>query len=226
MMHHRRTLALAATATAALMTLSACGSSNDDSSAKSGSSGSSSSTSGSSSTSTPAPSQDAAAADLVGSGCAAYAKAVPSGAGSVDGMAQSKVAEAASANPLLKTLVAAVSGGVNKKVNLVSALDGGEYTVFAPIDTAFAKIPKATLASLAKPAGAKSLSTILEYHVVKGQIAPNDIDGMHKTLIGQSVKVQGSGDNITVNGAHVVCGGVHTANATVYMIDSVLMPKM
>lgn len=220
---YRRTLGVALTA-AALVGLTACGSSSSGSSStKSTTKGSASSSS--SMSSTPSPSTDPAAADLVGSGCAAYAKAVPSGAGSVDGMAQSKVAEAASANPLLKTLVAAVSGKLNPKVNLVSALDGGQYTVFAPVDTAFAKIPKATLATLAKPAGAKTLSTILQYHVVKGQIAPSAIDGMHQTLIGQSVRVKGSGDDITVNGAHVICGGVHTANATVYLIDSVLMPK-
>lgn len=218
---HRRTIAIAATATAALFSLSACGSSNsNDTSSKSTGSSSSSSPSGSMSSGT-----NAAAADLVGPGCAGYAKAVPTGAGSVNGMAQSKVAEAASANPLLKTLVAAVSGKVNAKVNLVSALDGGEYTVFAPVDTAFAKIPKATLAALEKPAGAKTLSTILEYHVIKGQLSPSQIDGTHKTLIGQSVSVKGSGNNITVNGAKVICGGVHTANATVYMIDTVLSPK-
>lgn len=219
MMQHRRTIAIAATATAALFSMTACGSSSSSNDSSSGKTPSGSNTSMSNSGSS-------AAADLVGPGCAAYAKQVPNGAGSVAGMAQAKVAEAASANPLLKTLVAAVSGKVNPKVNLVSALDGGEYTVFAPVDTAFAKIPKATLASLAKPAGAKTLSTILEYHVVKGQIAPSAIDGTHKTLIGQSVSVKGSGNNITVNGAHVICGGVHTANATVYMIDSVLMPKM
>ena len=219
MTQHRRTLALAATATAALFSLAACGSGSSDDSSSTPSSSDQMSSGASTDTS-------AAAADLVGPGCADYAKQVPSGAGSVEGMAQSKVAEAASANPLLKTLVAAVSGKLNPKVNLVSALDGGQYTVFAPVDTAFGKLPKATVAALGKPAGAKTLSTILEYHVVKGQISPADIDGSHKTLIGQSVDVKGSGDNITVNGAHVICGGVHTANATVYMIDSVLMPKM
>ena len=84
----------------------------------------------------------------VGPGCADYAKAVPSGAGSVDGMAQDPVAVAASNNPLLKTLVAAVSGKLNPKVNLVDTLDGGEFTVFAPVDSAFAKVPAATLAKL------------------------------------------------------------------------------
>ena len=216
-MNHRRNLAVAVTATTALFSLAACGSGSSDDA--SGNSSASSAGSGK------AMGSDASA-DLVGPGCAAYAKKVPNGAGSVAGMARANVAEAASANPLLKTLVAAVSGKVNPKVNLVSALDSAQYTVFAPVDDAFAKIPKATLASLAKPAGAKTLSTILEYHVIKGQIAPSDIDGSHKTLIGQNVKVAGSGDDITVNGAHVICGGVHTANATVYMIDSVLMPKM
>lgn len=213
---HYRTAAVAATAAAALLSLSACGSSSSGSDASSTKTPSMTKTTSGTST---------AAADLVGSGCASYAKMVPSGNGSVAGMAQLKVAEAASANPLLKTLVAAVSGKVNKKVDLVSTLDAGQYTVFAPVDTAFAKLPKATLAALEKPSGAATLAKILEYHVVKGQIAPSAIDGSHKTLIGQAVSVKGSGDNITVNGAHVICGGVHTSNATVYMIDSVLSPK-
>ncbi|MCR3754558.1 fasciclin domain-containing protein, partial [Lentzea californiensis] len=80
------------------------------------------------------------AAGLVGSGCADYAKQVPSGAGSVWGMAADPVAVAASNNPLLTTLVSAVSGKLNPKVNLVSTLNGAEFTVFAPVDSAFAKI--------------------------------------------------------------------------------------
>lgn len=165
-----------------------------------------------------------AAASLVGPGCADYAKAVPDGAGSVDGMAQDKVATAASNNPLLKTLTAAVSGQLNPKVNLVDALNGGEYTVFAPVDTAFGKLPKATVASLAEPKNAEMLSGILTYHVVKGQLSPSDVDGTHATLAGGDVTVKGSGNDLTVNGAAVICGGVKTANATVYLVDSVLNP--
>lgn len=166
------------------------------------------------------------AADLVGPGCGAYAKAVPNGAGSVAGMAQDKVAVAASNNPLLTTLVAAVSGKLNPKVNLVPALNNGEFTVFAPVDDAFAKLPKSTVATLKTPAGADTLTKVLTYHVISGQIAPDQLDGSHKTLEGSSVSVKGTGDNITVDGhAHVICGGVHTANATVYLIDDVLMPK-
>ena len=167
------------------------------------------------------------AADLVGPGCAAYAKKVPNGSGSVAGMAEDPVATAAGNNPLLKTLVATVSGKFNPKVNLVDTLNGGEFTVFAPVDSAFAKLPKATLKTLSTPKGAKTLQTVLTYHVVQGQLSPDQIDGTHKTVQGGTVKVTGSGDDIKVNGStSVICGGVHTANATVYLIDSVLMPAM
>ncbi len=162
------------------------------------------------------------AGDLVGSGCAAYAAAVPSGSGSVEGMAQDPVATAASNNPLLKTLTAAVSGKLNKDVNLVDTLNSGDFTVFAPVDEAFAKIPAATIDGL--KTDSKTLTSILTYHVVPGQLAPSKIDGEHATAEGSTLKVEGSGDNITVNGAKVICGGVKTANATVYLIDTVLMP--
>jgi uncharacterized surface protein with fasciclin (FAS1) repeats len=167
------------------------------------------------------------AADLVGPGCADYAKAVPDGSGSVAGMAADPVAVAASNNPLLKTLTASVSGKLNPKVNLVDTLNGGEFTVFAPVDDAFAKLPKATVKTLGTPQGAKTLTTVLTYHVVPGQMTPDEIAGKSlKTVEGASVKVTGSGDNLKVNGATVICGGVKTANATVYLIDSVMMPKM
>lgn len=162
------------------------------------------------------------ASDLVGPGCTAYASQVPSGAGSIVGMSQDPVAVAASNNPLLTTLVAAVSGKLNPKVNLVSTLDGSEFTVFAPVDSAFAKLPASTVKTLGKPANATLLTRILTYHVVAGQFLPADIDGTHATVEGKSLTVTGSGNSIKVNGANVICGGVHTANATVYLIDSVL----
>jgi uncharacterized surface protein with fasciclin (FAS1) repeats len=162
------------------------------------------------------------AADLVGSGCAAYAEQVPDGDGSVAGMAEDPVAVAASNNPILTTLTAAVSGGLNPDVNLVDTLNGSEFTVFAPVDDAFAKIDAATIDSLKTDSA--TLTKILTYHVVPGQIAPADIDGTQTTVEGGTVEVTGSGDDIMVNGAKVICGGVHTANATVYLIDSVLMP--
>ncbi|MET0811911.1 MAG: fasciclin domain-containing protein [Microbacterium sp.] len=165
------------------------------------------------------------AANLVGAGCAAYAEAVPDGAGSVEGMALDPVATAASNNPLLTTLVAAVSGQLNPEVDLVDTLNGSEFTVFAPVDEAFAKIDPATIETLKTDSAL--LSSILTYHVVPGQIAPADIAGTHTTVQGADLEVTGSGDDLVVNGSSaVICGGVQTANATVYLIDTVLMPPM
>jgi uncharacterized surface protein with fasciclin (FAS1) repeats len=163
------------------------------------------------------------ASDLVGPGCADYAAAVPSGSGSVEGMAKDPVATAASNNPLLTTLVSAVSGKLNPGVNLVDTLNSGEFTVFAPVDDAFAKIPAATIDTLKTDSA--TLTKILTYHVVQGQIAPDKIDGTHKTVEGQDLTISGSGDSIKINGeSAVICGGVKTANATVYLIDSVMLP--
>jgi len=168
---------------------------------------------------------DPAFDDLVGGGCAAYAEAVPDGGGSIVGMSQDPVAVAASNNPLLTTLVAAVSGQLNPDVNLVDTLNGSEFTVFAPVDDAFGKIDAATIEALKLPENAGLLSSILTYHVVSGQILPSDIVGTQTTVQGGTVDVTGSGDNLKVNGANIICGGVHTANATVYLIDTVLMPQ-
>jgi uncharacterized surface protein with fasciclin (FAS1) repeats len=162
------------------------------------------------------------AANLVGPGCADYAEAVPDGDGSIEGMSMDPVAVAASNNPLLTTLVAAVSGQLNPDVDLVDTLNGDEFTVFAPVDDAFAKIDPATIETLKTDSA--TLSSILTYHVVPGQIEPADIEGMHTTVQGADLEVTGSGDDWMVNDAKVICGGVQTANATVYLIDSVLMP--
>lgn len=162
------------------------------------------------------------AANLVGPGCEAYAEAVPDGAGSIQGMSMDPVAVAASNNPMLTTLVSAVSGELNPDVNLVDTLNGDEFTVFAPVDDAFAKIDAGTIETL--KTDADLLSMILTYHVVPGQIEPAAIEGMHTTVQGADVEVTGSGDEWMVNDANVICGGVQTANATVYLIDTVLMP--
>jgi uncharacterized surface protein with fasciclin (FAS1) repeats len=151
--------------------------------------------------------------------------AVPdSGAGSFSGMATAPVATAASANPVLSTLVTAV-----KTAGLVDTLNNAQgITVFAPADSAFAKIPAATLKSVL--ADKAELTKILEYHVVSGRLTPAELAGTHTTLEGGTITVSGSGETFTVTGgsssntANVVCGDVQTANATVYIIDSVLMP--
>lgn len=161
-------------------------------------------------------------ANLVGPGCAAYANQVPTGPGSVAGMAGSPVAVAASNNPMLTTLTAALSGKLNPQVNLVDTLDNGQFTVFAPTDQAFSKLDAATLDSL--KTNAPLLTKILTYHVVPGQLSPAQVAGTHNTVQGAPLTVMGNG--MQVNNASVVCGGVQTANATVYMIDTVLMPPM
>jgi uncharacterized surface protein with fasciclin (FAS1) repeats len=218
MSKHLTRAGLALSALALAMTASACGG-DDDNGAASGTSTTSTSSSAPATSTTPSMSE---AAGLVGPGCADYAKANPSGAGSIDGMAAAPVATAASGNPLLTTLVAAVSGKLNPKVDLVSTLNGGEFTVFAPVDTAFAKIPAATVNTL--KTNDALLTKILTYHVVAGQLDPMAVVGKHPTVEKQDVTVSGSGDALKVNGANVICGGVKTANATVYLIDSVLMP--
>jgi len=164
----------------------------------------------------------APASDLIGSGCADYAALHPSGPASVAGMAQDPVATAASNNPMLSTLTAALSGKLNPNVNLVETLNNGQYTVFAPTNAAFDKLPAATLDDL--KTNTEKLKSILTYHVVQGQESPSKVDGMHKTLQGAELNVVGQGNDLKVNDAGLVCGGVHTANATVYMIDTVLVP--
>ena len=212
----RRTTGLAALALTATFTFAACGGSDSE--------GTASDTTSDSPSMSPSPSDDMSSGDATdagaqtfGDGCAA----VPTdGAGSFNGMATEPVATAASANPLLKTLVAAVT-----KAGLVDTLNSADgITVFAPTDDAFAKIPKKDLdAVLADKA---TLTKILTYHVVPGQLTPDQLAGTHKTLEGEELTVKGSGEAFTTGAgnANVICGNVPTANATVYVIDSVMMP--
>jgi uncharacterized surface protein with fasciclin (FAS1) repeats len=161
--------------------------------------------------------------NLVGPGCNAYATQVPTGKGSVEGMANDPLVTAAAHNPMLKTLTQAVSGKLNPKVNLVSTLNGPEYTVFAPVDTAFAQLPAKRMNKLKKDADA--LTGLLTYHVVLGELTPAKVIGSQLTVEGKRLKVTGSGSQIKVNNANVICGGIRTANATVYLIDKVLDPS-
>ena len=203
---HRTTLLAVAAAAALAASLAACSSG-----------GSTSNSVGSPAAATSAPASTGSAMTPFGSACAA----VPtSGAGSFVGMAQDPVATAASHNPALSTLVTAVGkAGLGDTLN--SAKD---ITVFAPANAAFAKIPTATLDSVLN--NKAELTKILTYHVVPGRLSPSQLAGTHKTLEGSDLTVTGSGQTFTVNGTSmVVCGDVHTANATVYIVDTVLMPK-
>ncbi|MFC4592458.1 fasciclin domain-containing protein [Sphaerisporangium corydalis] len=137
-------------------------------------------------------------------------------------MAQEPVVTAASGNPLLSTLVAAVrKAGLTDTLNMAS-----DITVFAPSDAAFAKLPKVTLDKLL--ADRKVLRAILTYHVVGSRKAPEDlVNGTFTTLQGGELTTSGSGESYKVNGgANVICGDIQTRNATVYIVDAVLMPKV
>lgn len=203
----RRAGAIASIAVALSLTLAACGEDDSDSTA-SGDTATSEETS---------MAEDNAGADTFGEGC----KLIPAdGAGSFNGMATAPVATAASANPLLKTLVTAVG-----EAGLVDTLNSAEaLTVFAPTDDAFAKIPSETLNGLL--ADKKALTNVLTHHVVAGQLSPDEVAGTHETLAGDKITVEGSGEEFTVTGADakVLCGNIPTANATVYVIDTVLVP--
>jgi len=202
-------LAAIATVSAAIaLGATACGSSGTTASAASPSTSMSAS---------PSSSASAMAAPF-GAACSAVPSA---GAGSFTGMSTAPVATAASANPLLSTLVTAV-----KKADLVDTLNSAaNITVFAPDNSAFAKIPSATLAKVL--ADKAELTKILTYHVVGSKITPSQfaMGTKVKTLEGGTVKLSKMGSTYEVNGAAVQCGDVHTANATVYIINAVLMPK-
>ncbi len=167
------------------------------------------------------PTEDTAtgSGEQFGAGCAAIPE---SGEGSFSGMADDPVATAASNNPELSTLVTAV-----KAAGLVDTLNGAEdITVFAPANSAFAAMDKATLdGAMADPKGA--LTKVLTLHVVPGKKSPDQLAGTFETLNGEKITVEGSGEDFTVGtqGAKVVCGNVQTANATVYIIDQVLLPQ-
>lgn len=181
-------------------------------------SGSQDTGSGDTMTSAPAETQAAAASGEFGEACSAVPK---DGAGSFEGMAQDPVATAASNNPVLSTLVTAV-----KKAGLVDTLNSAEnITVFAPTNDAFGKIPKQDLNAVLSDK--ETLTSVLTYHVVGKEVTPEELSsGEFETLQGGTVETSGSGEEFTVNGgAKVACGNVQTANATVYIIDSVLMPK-
>ena len=209
----RRSGAAAAVLTLS-MSLAACGDDGDETSG-----GSDDTTSESSAPADDGGDEAAAAgagAQVFGDACSAIPT---SGKGSFDGMVTDPVATAASNNPLLSTLVTAV-GAVP---GLADTLNGAEeLTVFAPTNDAFAKIPEADLDALL--ADTDALAAILSHHVVGANLDPEAVVGTQDTLNKDAVAVEGDTDGMTVEGATVLCGNIPTANATVYVIDTVLMP--
>lgn len=233
----RKTQRLAAVGALAALTLSiaACSSGQSSSSSPtttggaattSASSPSSSSASGSSSS---ASSPSAAGGsgvttvkDIFGPSCSAVPK---TGAGSPDAMVSQPVGTAASTNPLFTTLTAGV-----KAAGLVDTLNKPDaaYTVFGPIDSAFAALPPGTLDTLLKdPKG--NLTKILTYHVIPMRYDAAGLvkAGTVKSVEGEPVTITGTADAPMINGNPVACGNIPTANATVFAIGKVLtVPSM
>jgi uncharacterized surface protein with fasciclin (FAS1) repeats len=128
----------------------------------------------------------------------------------------------ASGNGSFNTLVAAV-----KAAGLVETLQGpGPFTVFAPTDEAFAKLPKGTLEDLLKPENKAKLASILTYHVVAGKVMAADVKtSKAKTVNGQSLDVKVSDGVVTVDNAKVVKTDVAASNGVIHVIDSVVLPN-
>jgi uncharacterized surface protein with fasciclin (FAS1) repeats len=143
-----------------------------------------------------------------------------SGLGSFNGMSAEPVATAAAANPMLSTLAGAI-----KRSGMADTLNTADgITVFAPSNSAFGKLPAGKLAAML--ANRRLLRTVLDGHVMAGQLTPDQLVGTHDTLAGDTITITGTVPDLTVGsqGAKILCGDVHTANATVYIIDTVLSP--
>lgn len=140
------------------------------------------------------------------------------GEGSVAGMADDRIATAASNNPLLTTLVKAVT-----QAQLADTLNGtGPFTVFAPVNSAFEKVPAADLTALL--ANRTQLTSVLTYHVVPGRMTVADLnDGASvATVQGKNVTIDKEGSALKVNTSNVICANVPVANGVVHLIDTVL----
>jgi len=161
------------------------------------------------------------AADVVGPECAAYGQEVPDGPGSFTGMAEFDVVLAIDSNPRLATLDELVGIAFDPEVDLGEVSDGA-YTVFAPVDEAFAAVDAGALATLREDPAA--LRRVLEHHIVPEELTPEEVAGEHETLAGTTITVTGEGDAIGVEDAQVLCGGIPTVNAQLYMIDGLLQP--
>lgn len=136
--------------------------------------------------------------------------------------AQSDIVDTAAAAGSFKTLVAAV-----KAADLVDTLKGpGPFTVFAPTDEAFAKLPAGTLESLLKPENKAKLQSILTYHVVAGRVGSDQVVHMTsaKTVQGKDLKISQNAGTVMVDGAKVVKTDIACSNGVIHVIDAVLMP--
>jgi uncharacterized surface protein with fasciclin (FAS1) repeats len=136
--------------------------------------------------------------------------------------ASKNIVETAVAAGSFKTLVAAVQAA-----GLAETLSGGNFTVFAPTDEAFAKLPAGTLEMLLKPENKAKLASILTYHVVPGKVMAADVVKLTNagTVQGQRVDISAKGGTVTVDGAKVVTTDIACSNGVIHVIDSVILPN-
>lgn len=137
--------------------------------------------------------------------------------------AKSDIVDTAVAAGQFNTLAAAL-----KAAGLVDTLKGpGPFTVFAPTDEAFAKLPKGTVEDLLKPENKAKLTSVLTYHVVSGKVGSSDVVKLTsaKTVQGQEVKIAATGGKVTVDGANVVKTDIECSNGVIHVIDTVILPK-
>jgi uncharacterized surface protein with fasciclin (FAS1) repeats len=138
--------------------------------------------------------------------------------------AAADIVETAVSNGSFKTLTAALQAA-----GLVETLKGkGPYTVFAPTDEAFKKLPAGTVETLLKPENKAQLQKVLTYHVVAGNVMSGDLKGKTtnaKTVEGSAVRVDASGNAVKVDNATVTQADVKASNGVIHVIDSVIMPK-
>ena len=127
----------------------------------------------------------------------------------------------ASSNPDFSTLVSAL-----RAADLVTALQGkGPFTVFAPNNAAFAKLPPGALEDLLKPENKKKLAGILKNHVIQGKVMAADVkSGMVKTLDGEKVEVAVENGKVGFGGAQVIATDINASNGVIHVIDTVVMP--
>ena len=133
------------------------------------------------------------------------------------------IVETAVSNGSFKTLVAAVTAA-----GLVETLSGtGPFTVFAPVDDAFAALPAGTVESLVEPGNKEKLTGILTYHVLAGKVLSTDLtDGMTATTVnGEKITIHLTGGKVLVNDAEVVIADVETDNGVIHAINKVIMPS-
>jgi uncharacterized surface protein with fasciclin (FAS1) repeats len=135
------------------------------------------------------------------------------------------VVDIAASNPDFSTLVTAV-----KAAGLVDTLKGpGPFTVFAPTNEAFAKLPKGTVETLLKPENKAKLVAVLTYHVVPGRVTSADLAGKRvsvATVEGQKIHIDARHGKVMVNGATVTQADIMASNGVIHVIDKVLLPKM